>query len=144
MLDVAGVVRTPADSLFIRARPKPAPKKPGLPLKAERKIKFTTDEATWLSLTLTPDGDYVLVSRKGNNTLHEVWMYTIQDGSGVQVTATFGSGQRRSCTDSTPLFTEVLHLSVKLVGKTNNPAVFDLFFKTFAAVLTSVLASEVL
>jgi Tol biopolymer transport system component len=34
----------------------------------------------------TPDGDYVLVSRKQANTLHEVWMYNIQCGSGVQVT----------------------------------------------------------
>ncbi|HWZ31391.1 MAG TPA: amidohydrolase family protein [Bryobacteraceae bacterium] len=150
---------------------KPPAKKPGLPLKSERKIEFGTDEATWLSLTLTPDGktiifellgdlyslpvtggaakpittgmafdsqpsvspdgkriafvsdrdgsenlwicnidgsdpkqvskdaqgdfespswtpdgDYVLVSRKPNNALHEVWMYNIQGGSGVQVT----------------------------------------------------------
>ena len=150
---------------------KPAPKKPGLPLKSERKIEFETDEGTWLSLTLspdgktivfellgdlyslpvsggeakqitsgmafdsqpaispdgkhiafvsdrdgsenlwmcnidgsepkqlskdpqgdyaspswTPDGDYVLVSRKPANSLHEVWMYHIQGGSGVQVT----------------------------------------------------------
>lgn len=146
-------------------------KKPGLPLKAERKIEFTTNEATWLSLTLTPDGktiifdllgdlyslpvtggeatpvttgmafdsqpsvspdgkriafisdrdgsenlwicnldgndpkqlskdpqgffespswtadgDYVLVSRKPNNGLQEIWMYHVQGGSGVQVT----------------------------------------------------------
>jgi Tol biopolymer transport system component len=151
--------------------PKPSPKKPGLPLKAERKIEFTTDEGTWLSLTLTPDGktiifemlghlyslpvaggeakiimtgmafdsqpsvspdgkriafvsdrdgsdnlwicnldgsepkqlskdpqgdfespswtpdgDYVLVSRKPNDGLHEIWMYHIQGGSGVRVT----------------------------------------------------------
>ncbi|MBZ5603920.1 MAG: amidohydrolase family protein [Acidobacteriia bacterium] len=150
---------------------KPPAKKPGLPLKPERKIEFTTDEATWLSLTLTPDGktivfellgdlyslpvtggeakpittgmpfdsqpsvspdgkhiafvsdrdgsenlwicnldgsdpkqlskdaqgdfespswtpdgDYVLVSRKPNNGLHEIWMYNIDGGSGVQVT----------------------------------------------------------
>jgi len=150
---------------------KTPPKKAGLPLKPERKIEFTTDEATWLSLSLapdgktiifellgdlyslpvtggeakpittglgfdsqpsvspdgkkiafisdrdgsenlwicnidgsdpkqlskdaqgdfespswTPDGDYVLVSRKRDNTLHEVWMYNIQGGSGVQVT----------------------------------------------------------
>ena len=150
---------------------KAPPKKPGLPLKAERKIEFTTDEGTWLSLTLTPDGktiifellgdlyslpitggeakpittglafdsqpsvspdgkriafisdrdgsenlwisnldgselkqlskdpqgdfespswttdgDYVLVSRKQSNTLHEIWMYHIQGGSGIQVT----------------------------------------------------------
>jgi Tol biopolymer transport system component len=151
--------------------PKPPSRKPGLPLKAERKIEFTTDEGTWLSLTLTPDGktiifemlghlyslpvtggeakplttgmafdsqptvspdgkriafvsdrdgsdnlwvcdldgsepkqlskdpqgdfespswtpdgDYVLVSRKPNNGLHEIWMYHTQGGSGVQVT----------------------------------------------------------
>jgi Tol biopolymer transport system component len=157
-------------SLFAQDQ-KPAPKKPGLPLKPERKIEFTTDEATWLSLTLTPDGksiifellgdlyslpitggearqitsgmafdsqpsvspdgkriafvsdhsgsdnlwianidgnepkqlskdpqgdfespswtpdgDYVLVSRKPNDGLHEVWMYHIQGGTGVQVT----------------------------------------------------------
>jgi Tol biopolymer transport system component len=150
---------------------KPPAKKPGLPLKPDRKIEFTTDEATWLSLTLTPDGktivfellgdlytlpvaggeakaittglafdsqpsvspdgkhiafisdrdgsenlwianidggdpkqlskdaqgdfespnwtpdgDYVLVSRKRDNTLHEIWMYNIQGGTGVQVT----------------------------------------------------------
>src|SRR5579883_3043733 len=146
-------------------------KKAGLPLKPERKIECTTDEGTWISLSLTPDGktiifellgdlyslpvsggeakaitagmpfdsqpsvspdgkhiafisdrdgsenlwicnldgsdpkqlskdaqgdfespswtpdgDYVLVSRKQSNTLHEIWMYNIQGGSGVQVT----------------------------------------------------------
>src|SRR5487761_2419118 len=160
----------PAFALLAQEAKAPA-KKPGLPLKAERKIEFTTDEATWLSLTLTPDGktiifellgdlyslpvgggeakpittgmafdsqpsvspdgkriafvsdrdgsdnlwicnldgsepkqlskdpqgdfespswtpdgDYVLVSRKPANGLHEVWMYNIQGGSGVQVT----------------------------------------------------------
>lgn len=150
---------------------KTPPNKPGLPLKPDRKIEFTTDEATWLSLTLTqdgktiifellgdlyslpveggeaksvttgmafdsqpsvspdgkriafvsdrdgsenlwicnidgsdpkqlshdaqgdfespswtPDGDYVLVSRKPDNALHEIWMYHIQGGTGVQVT----------------------------------------------------------
>ena len=150
---------------------KPTAKKPGLPLTPTRKIEFTTDEATWLSLTLTPDGktivfellgdlyslpiaggeakaittgmgfdsqpsvspdgkriafvsdregsenlwicnvdgtepkqlskdaqgdfqspswtpdgEYVLVSRKPDNAGHEVWMYNIQGGSGVQVT----------------------------------------------------------
>jgi Tol biopolymer transport system component len=150
---------------------KPPAKKPGLPLKPERKIEFTTDEATWLSLTLTPDGktivfellgdlytlpigggeakqitsgmafdsqpsvspdakwiafisdregsenlwickldgtepkqlskdaqgdfespswtpdgEFVLVSRKPPTGLHEIWMYSIQGGSGVQIT----------------------------------------------------------
>ena len=160
----------PAFTLLAQELKAPS-KKPGLPLKAERKIEFTTDEATWLSLTLTPDGktimfellgdlyslpitggeakpvttgmafdsqpsvspdgkliafvsdrdgsenlwicnidgsapkqlskdpqgdfespswtpdgDYVLVSRKPANGLHEVWMYNILGGSGVQVT----------------------------------------------------------
>ncbi|MBI3473314.1 MAG: PD40 domain-containing protein [Candidatus Solibacter usitatus] len=147
-------------------------KKKGLPLKPERKIEFTTDEATWLGLDLsrdgktllfeilgdlytlpveggtaqritsgmgydtqpafspdgkhiafvsdregsdnlwiadaggtnpkqltkdnqggyvspswTPDGEYVLVSRRTPTSgTHEIWMYHIQGGSGVQVT----------------------------------------------------------
>src|SRR5207248_5470920 len=30
--------------------------KKGLPLKSDRKISFTTDEGTWLSLDVSPDG----------------------------------------------------------------------------------------
>ena len=30
--------------------------KKGLPLKSDRKIEFTTDEGTWLSLDVSPDG----------------------------------------------------------------------------------------
>src|SRR6202167_4036208 len=30
--------------------------KKGLPLKPDRKIEFTTDEGTWLSLDVSPDG----------------------------------------------------------------------------------------
>src|SRR5580692_7289700 len=47
--------------------PKPSTtKKPGLPLKAERKIEFTTDEGTWLSLTLTPDGKTIIFEMLGH------------------------------------------------------------------------------
>ena len=45
---------------------KPPAKKPGLPLKPERKIEFTTDEATWLSLTLTPDGKTIVFELLGD------------------------------------------------------------------------------
>src|SRR5436190_10473087 len=30
--------------------------KKGLPLKSDRKVEFTTDEGTWLSLDVSPDG----------------------------------------------------------------------------------------
>jgi hypothetical protein len=45
---------------------KPPAKKPGLPLKGERKIEFTTDEGTWLSLTLTPDGKTIIFEMLGD------------------------------------------------------------------------------
>lgn len=41
-------------------------KKPGLPLKPDRKIEFTTDEATWLSLTLTPDAKSIIFELLGD------------------------------------------------------------------------------
>ncbi len=41
-------------------------KKPGLPLKPERKIEFTTDEGTWLSLTVTPDGKSIVFELAGH------------------------------------------------------------------------------
>jgi len=45
---------------------RPAAKKPGLPLKPERKIEFTTDEGTWLSLTVTPDGRSIVFELAGH------------------------------------------------------------------------------
>ena len=41
-------------------------KKPDLPLKAERKVEFTTDEATWLSLDVTPDGRSIIFEILGD------------------------------------------------------------------------------
>src|SRR5437879_7586601 len=40
-------------------------KKEGLPLKPTRKIEFTTDEATWLSLDVSPDGKTVVFELLG-------------------------------------------------------------------------------
>ena len=40
-------------------------KKEGLPLKPTRKIEFTTDEATWLSLDVSPDGKTIVFELLG-------------------------------------------------------------------------------
>ncbi|MEZ5346885.1 MAG: amidohydrolase family protein [Pyrinomonadaceae bacterium] len=39
--------------------------KPGLPLKTERKVEFTTDEGTWMSLDLSPDGKTIIFDLLG-------------------------------------------------------------------------------
>ena len=38
----------------------------GLPLKPDRKIKFTTDEGTWLSLDVSPDGKTIVFELMGD------------------------------------------------------------------------------
>ena len=40
--------------------------KKGLPLKPDRKIEFTTDEGTWLSLDVSPDGKTIVFELLGN------------------------------------------------------------------------------
>lgn len=51
-------------------------------------------DGDFISPSWTPDGEYVLVSRnqQGLGT-HEIWMYNIHGGSGVQVTKTIPAGQ---------------------------------------------------
>ena len=71
---------------------KPPAKKPGLPLKPERKIEFTTDEATWLSLTLTPDGKTIVFELLGD-------LYTLPIGGGEAKQIT--SGMAFGCLDLT-------------------------------------------
>src|SRR5260370_28741320 len=41
-------------------------KKKGLPLKPDRKIEFTTDEGTWLSLDVSPDGKTIVFELLGD------------------------------------------------------------------------------
>src|SRR6266851_1891381 len=72
--------------------------KKGLPLKSDRKIEFTTDEGTWLSLDVSPDGKTIVFELVGDIfTLpieggqaklisSEIWMYHVDGGSGVQIT----------------------------------------------------------
>jgi Tol biopolymer transport system component len=45
---------------------KKAAKKRALPLQATRKIEFTTDEATWLSLDVSPDGKTIVFELLGD------------------------------------------------------------------------------
>src|SRR6202165_6247434 len=40
--------------------------KKGLPLKSDRKIEFTTDEGTWLSLDVSPDGKTIVFELVGD------------------------------------------------------------------------------
>ncbi len=69
-------------SLFAQDKPA-AMKKPGLPLKPERKIEFTTDEGTWLSVDVSPDGGTVLFDLVGD-------LYTIPIGGGEAKRITSG------------------------------------------------------
>ncbi len=57
------------------AQDKKPDRKPGLPLKTERKIEFTVDEGTWLSLSVSPDGKTVLFDLLGD-------LYTVPIGGG--------------------------------------------------------------
>src|SRR5579863_10586032 len=68
----------------LSAQDKPAPmKKPGLPLKPERKIEFTTDEGTWLSVDVSPDGATVLFDLVGD-------LYTVPIAGGEAKRITSG------------------------------------------------------
>lgn len=49
-----------------KAEEKKDEKKEGLPLKPERKVEFTTDEATWLSLDVSPDGKSIVFELLGD------------------------------------------------------------------------------
>ncbi len=56
-------------------------KKPTLPLKAERKIEFTTDEATWLSLDVSSDGKWIVFELLG-----DLYTLSIAGGDAKRIT----------------------------------------------------------
>jgi Tol biopolymer transport system component len=64
----------------------------GLTLKTERKIEFTTDEGTWISLDVSPDGQQILFDLLGH-----IYMMPISGGEARQITS--GQGY-----DSMPRF----------------------------------------
>jgi Tol biopolymer transport system component len=57
---------THAQEQAAKDAPKPPEKKKGLSLKPERKVEFTTDEGTWLSLDVSPDGQTILFELLGD------------------------------------------------------------------------------
>jgi len=59
---------------------KPAAK-PGLPLKPERKIEFSVDEGTWLSVSVSPDGKSILT-----DILGDLYTVPMQGGDAKRVT----------------------------------------------------------
>src|SRR5207253_8247030 len=66
ILAIAQEAPKPAD----KPAAKPAEKKRALPLKPTRKIEFTTDEATWLSLDVAPDGKTIELDLPGRSEEH--------------------------------------------------------------------------
>ena len=55
-------------------------KKPGLPLKPERKLEFTTEEGTWLSLDVSPDGKTIAFDLLG-----DVYTLPIEGGEAKRI-----------------------------------------------------------
>lgn len=62
-------------------------KKPALPLVPERKVEFTTDEATWLSLDVAPDGKTIVFELLG-----DLYVLPIEGGEAKRL-AVSDSGQ---------------------------------------------------
>lgn len=56
-------------------------KKKDLPLKAERRIEFSTDEATWISLDASPDGKTIVFELLG-----DLYTLPIEGGDAVRIT----------------------------------------------------------
>ncbi len=64
------------------AQDKKPDKKPGLPLKPERKIEFTVDEGSWLSLSVSPDGQAILFDLLG-----DLYTVPISGGEAKRITS---------------------------------------------------------
>ncbi len=61
---------------------KPEKKKEGLPLKPDRKIEFTTDEGTWLSLDVSPDAKTIVFELLGH-----LYTLPIEGGEAKRITS---------------------------------------------------------
>ncbi|GAC1653304.1 MAG: amidohydrolase family protein [Gemmatimonadaceae bacterium] len=62
-----------------------APTKPGLPLKSARSLAFTTDQGTWISLDVSPDGKAIVFDLLGH-------LYTLPIAGGKATRLTEGMG----------------------------------------------------
>ncbi|HIF85202.1 MAG TPA: amidohydrolase, partial [Flavobacteriaceae bacterium] len=56
-------------------------KNKGLPLKAERKININTDEGTWMSLDISPDGKTIVFDMLG-----DLYLLPIEGGNAKRIT----------------------------------------------------------
>src|SRR3990172_143947 len=65
-----------------KAEKKEEKKKEGLPLEPERKIEFTTDEGTWLSLDAAPDGKTLVFELLG-----DLYTLPIEGGPAKRITS---------------------------------------------------------
>ena len=71
----------------------------GLPLKPERTVEFTTDEGTWLSLDVSPDGKILLFDMLG-----QLYTVPIAGGEAKRLTSGMGfNGQPRFSPDGTKI-----------------------------------------
>src|SRR5712691_900191 len=66
----------------VRAQ-QPAPRADGLPLETTRRLQFTTDEGTWLSLDVSPDGRTIVFDLLGD-------LYTLPLAGGKATRITSG------------------------------------------------------
>src|SRR5262249_27242833 len=57
-------------------------KEEGLPLKPTRKVTFTTDEGTWMSLDVSPDGKQIVFDLLG-----DLYMLPIGGGEATRITS---------------------------------------------------------
>ena len=71
-----------AVGLCLIAQDKKPESKPGLPLKTERKIEFTVDEGTWLSLSVSPDSQTILFDLLG-----DLYTLPISGGEAKRITS---------------------------------------------------------
>src|SRR5688500_16352329 len=87
-LAAAGMQNPPTPQNPPASQEKPAEKKPeehkkkhDLPLKTDRTIEFETDEATWLSLDVTPDGQAIIFELAG-----DLYRVPIAGGAATRIT----------------------------------------------------------
>ncbi len=84
-LSVAGLAQEPdqeKDQAKAEEKKDKKKKKKDLPLEPTRKIEFTTDEATWLSLDLSPDGQTIVFELLG-----DLYTLPIEGGQATRITS---------------------------------------------------------